>query len=210
MDKLECEQFLIQQGITRDLKQDYWNLNWDWKYSLEETMARQQLITKYGFAILHGPAIEAMRPYTPLLEIGAGSGYWSHELQKNSIDIIATDPGTGTYGFWRDNGLEAGRWKDLYTNIETIDCYEAIRKYPNRNLLTVWPDYDEPWAYEAIRMFTGKTVIYMGEGYGNATADDQFHEYLDAEFSNQVLVPMPHFWGNYDRNLVIASRPKLL
>jgi len=59
-------------------------------------------------------------------------------------------------------------------------------------------------------MFTGQTVIYMGEGYGNATADDQFHEYLDSEFSNQIFIPMPHFWGNYDRNLIIASRPKLL
>lgn len=212
MNTLECEAFLQSQGINRDLKQDYWEWSrgCDWRHTLHETEVRWKFIQTYGFAILHQPAIEAIRPYAPLLEIGAGSGYWSYELQKHGIDIIATDSETGKYGFWGKDGNSTGRWKNFYTDIQTIDCRDAIRKYPNRNILTVWPDYDAPWAYHAIRMFTGKTVIYMGEGHGNCTADDNFHEYLDSEFSNQILVPMPHFWGNYDRDLVIASRPKQL
>src|SRR5580765_6867975 len=122
MDRLECEQFLIQQGINRDLTKDYfdnWKDNkWDWEDSSRETEARDRFIQKYGFAVLHEPAIEAMRLYAPLLEIGAGSGYWSHELQKHGIDIIATDPGTNKYGYWGRDGNKSGRWKHLYTDIQ--------------------------------------------------------------------------------------------
>lgn len=220
MTKLECEEYLVSLGITRNLKEDYFN--WfhrlskrevmDWKkdmdYTLTEIKARNLFIEKYGFAILCREAIEAIRPYAPILEIGSGTGYWTLELQEHGIDCVATDPKTGKYVMGTD--YKGKIWDTFYTYVDTLDCYEAIPKYPDRNLLIVWPDYDNPWAYHALRMFTGQTVIYMGEGYGNATADDQFHEYLDEVFTVQSFVRMPHFWGSYDRFMVIASRPKLL
>lgn len=210
MKKLECELWLESRGITRNLVADY-----DWRSerivgdiresaTMRESQARSDFIDKFGFAILHEPAIEAMRPYAPLLEIGAGSGYWSHELQRHGIDIVATDPKLWINSSWGNTH------KHDYTKIHKFKHDAAIRYFKNRNLLIVWPEYKESWAAEAISMFTGETVIYMGEGYGNATADDRFHELLDSEFSNQIYVPMPHFWGNYDSNLVIASRPKQL
>lgn len=175
---------------------------------LREFQAREKFINKYGFAILHRRAIEAMRPYAPLLEIGAGSGYWTYELRKYGVDCVATDTMESTYGFF--NGKDPRRWDHHYTTIEILNSVEAVRKYPNRTLLTVWPDYKESWAADALDIFTGQTVIYMGEGYGNATADDRFHELLDTRFGDQEDIPMHHFEYSYDRSLRICKKPKQL
>lgn len=176
-----------------------------------EFRLREEVILKYGFALLDRRAIEAMRPYAPLLEIGAGSGYWTYELRKYGVDCIATDPMWGRYGFF--HGKYQGkhrRWDHHYTNIETLEAVDALRRYPNRNLLIVWPDYHQSWAAEALETFTGQVVIYMGEGYGNATADDRFHELLDERFGDQWYIKMPHFEHSYDRQLLICKKPKQL
>lgn len=177
-----------------------------------EFMAREKFIQKYGFAILWSGAIEAIRPHAPLVEIGAGSGYWTYELQSHGIDCIATDTMEGSYGFFtRDNPDDPERrWNKQYVEIEKLNSVEAVRRYPNRNILTVWPDYDAPWAADALDIFTGQTVIYMGEGYGNATADDRFHIMLEQRFGNQESIPMPHFEYSYDRELLICQKPKQL
>jgi hypothetical protein len=177
-----------------------------------EYMIREKFIQKYGFAILWSGAIEAIRPYAPLLEIGAGSGYWTYELRNYGIDCIATDTMDGKYGFFsrEDPNDPDRRWKKQYVEIEKLNSVEAVRKYPNRNILTCWPDYDASWAADALDIFTGQTVIYMGEGYGNATADDRFHNLLDSRFGNQVEIPMPHFEYSYDRWLLICTKPKML
>jgi hypothetical protein len=222
----ECISFLITLGIDPSImflsSYERWKLkdriNWNDERSVgdrivalgNEFMHREQFIQRYGFAILWSWAIEAMRPYAPLLEIGAGSGYWTYELQKHGIDCIATDTMEGTYGFFDREHHEAGRWEKSYVEIEKLNSVEAVRKYPNRNLLTVWPDYKESWAADTLDIFTGQVVIYQGEGYGNATADDRFHELLDSRFGNQELIPMPHFEYSYDRALMICRKPKQL
>jgi hypothetical protein len=179
---------------------------------MEEYTARDKFIQRYGFAVLWSEAIEAMRPHAPLLEIGAGSGYWTYELQRHGIDCIATDTMEGEYGFFTREGedLSLRRWKKQYVEIEKLNSVEAVRKYPNRNLLSVWPDYNKSWAADALDIFTGQVVIYMGEGYGNATADDRFHELLDLRFRDQDRIPMPHFEHSYDRELMICKQPKAL
>jgi hypothetical protein len=224
----ECIEFLKGEGLNiEDMFLSYWE-RWkarkqtipeglsqeeqfekDFQRSLIEFEVREKFIQKYGFAILSRAAIEAMRPYAPLLEIGSGSGYWAYELQKNGIGVIATDTMDGIYGFFPKESEER-RWQHRYTEIEQLSSVEAVRKYPRRNLLTVWPDYDHSWATDALNVFTGQVVIYMGEGYGNATADDRFHELLDQRFGNQEFIPMPHFEHSYDRQLRICKTPKQL
>jgi hypothetical protein len=221
----ECISFLIDQGADPSIMfLSSWErlkfkerVDWSDPKSAEahmesltgEFQIRESFINQYGFAILWSGAIEAMRPYAPLLEIGAGSGYWTYELQKHGVDCIATDTMNGMYGFFQaEPGLK--RWKNNYVEIEKLNSVEAVRKYPKRNILTVWPDYKDTWAADALDIFTGQTVIYMGEGHGNATADDRFHELLDARFGDQDRIPMPHFEYSYDRQLLICKQPKQL
>lgn len=225
-DELLCKKFLRERGVDADeLILDHWDrrrrsydedipllgsarLNSHLGDTMRETRAREDYIDQFGFAILSMGAVEAIRPYQPLVELGAGSGYWSYELQRFGIDVIATDPFDEM--FWSFRREKRERWQKLYTSIEKLNSVEAIRKYPKRVPLIVWPSYDESWAADALDIYTGETVIYFGEGEGNATADDRFHQLLDTNFADQHYVRMPHFWGCYDRWLIIAKKPKQL
>jgi hypothetical protein len=222
----ECIQFLRSEGANIDhlflSSVERWRvqekIDWDNPDSVTRYHAnilrnfeiREKFINKYGFAILSREAIEAMRPYAPLLELGAGSGYWTYELRKYGVDCIATDTMNEEFGHFKKRGVEPRRWDRHYGAIEKLNSVEAVRKYPNRNLLIVWPSLNEPWAADALDIFTGKVVIYMGEGHGNACADDRFHELLDERFADQEEVRMPHFEHSYDRQLLICKQPQQL
>lgn len=222
-DELLCEKFLRENGINaHELILDHWDRRRRYRdydfgdiYSMsgigddmKETSVRESYIDQFGFSLLSMKAVEAMRPYQPIVELGAGSGYWSYELKRFGIDVIATDPFDEQ--FWSFRKKERERWQKLYTDIEKLNSVEAVRKYPNRVPLIVWPSYKESWAADALDIYTGSVVIYFGEGEGCATADDRFHQLLDTNFADQIHVRMPHFWSCYDRWLVIARKPKQL
>jgi hypothetical protein len=171
---------------------------WDGRFGaagiLDELTVRDQFVATFGFAILTRETIETLRQFEPILEVGSGSGYWSYELQQAGIDCIATDSHTGNYNVSNERHWP---WKKKYTEVERLTATQAVRKYPGRTLLMVWPDYEVTWAYRALRAYTGKTVIYVGEGDGGCTADDKFHQYLDCEFEERA-VSIPKFWGIRD------------
>lgn len=215
MNDPECIYYITTQGFdVKDLYDNWYDVSrikkaYRVEDSLREFRLREKFIQRYGFAILTREAIEVIHPYAPLLELGAGSGYWTYELQNYGVDVIATDSHSETFGWFQSGKTVQGRWSKTYVEIEKLEAVDAVRKYPNRNLLVVWPSYGESWAADALGTFTGQVVVYMGE-WGSACADDRFFDLLDQRFSDQVYVRMPHFWGLYDRYLKICKQPKKL
>ncbi len=56
----------------------YWNVRYD-------------LIKKYAFAVPTIDTIKIIQELSPIIEIGAGNGYWAYILNQVKVDIIATD-----------------------------------------------------------------------------------------------------------------------
>ena len=52
---------------------------------------RKKLIWAYSWAIPSNEVILKIAQHSPLLEVGAGTGYWSWLLRQARADIIATD-----------------------------------------------------------------------------------------------------------------------
>lgn len=179
---IEAQKFLQEHGFYDDGPEVF-----DYRGEL-----RRKFIDKFGFTIPTPEAIEALRPYAPLLEVGAGSGYWSYELRKAGIDVVATDPGTGNYS---PDGDRQGHWSDHWTDVEVLTAEAAIAKYPERNLLTIWPDIVAPWSGDMLAKFTGKFVCYLGEGNGGFTGTDKFHEILNGQYRDVLTVDVPQFHG---------------
>jgi len=179
---------------------------------------REKYIAKFGFAILDGRTIETLRPYGPFIEVGAGSGYWSYELRLAGVDSLPTDPGKKLYSVFHEKAHytdsaegrwaigRLGRWKP-FMPIEDLDGVAAVKKYPERTLLVVWPDYQDPWAAETLAEFAGSTVAYVGEGEGGCTGDDRFHYLLDQQFSIAETCSIPNFFAIHDA-LTIYRRGK--
>ena len=155
---------------------------------------RQQYIEKFGYAIINSASIEFIRPYQPLVEVGAGSGYWAFELSEKGVDVVATDPHL-SHPFWDH---PAQKW----VGVEQLDALQAIEKYPNRNLLICWPNVDEEWATEALQSFQGEFVIYVGEGPGGSTGSDRMFQLLADWYEEVNRLKIPTFCGGEDRLVV--------
>lgn len=163
-------------------------------------MASRDLgINRYGFAILTEDTIERLRVYAPILEIGAGLGYWAYEFQKLGVDYVATEPSPLSFGTYFKKST-------LWIEMERLEACAAILKYPERALLICWPSYQGDWATAALRAYTGPTVIYVGEGYKGCTGDNEFHELLYKSWEEIEEIEIPQWFGLHDR-IWVYSRP---
>lgn len=196
----EAEKFLVEHGF------DPANMG-DFDFSmrtLDSFKLRDAYLSKFGFAVLTRGAVKALQPYGPMVEVGAGSGYWAHELKQAGVDIVATEPFPGQRGRYR-----VTPWT-LYTDMEKLTALEAVKKYSMRTLLTVWPDYDNPWVPEMLKAYAGPCVIYVGESPGGCTGNDEFHDYLERAFKKVKGISIPKFPGIHDWITIWKRRDKIL
>ena len=157
---------------------------------------RDQHIQTFGFAIINRSAVEFLKEYNPILEVGAGLGYWAKEMQESGVDTVATDPSPET------------RWpgQNTWTTMERLDAEEAVRKYPDRTLLMCWPDRTGDWPERAITAFTGKNIITIGEGLNGCTGTYEMHRILERDFDVTDRLQIPTFSEVSDRIEVWTTR----
>lgn len=60
-------------------------------YWFRGTDQRAELVRRYAWAVPDAAAIAALAARSPLVEIGAGTGYWARLLAAAGADIIAYD-----------------------------------------------------------------------------------------------------------------------
>lgn len=98
------------------------------------------------------------------------------------------------------SGVIKINYEQPYTPIIQGD-ESTINAYKNRNLLLIWPPYQQPMAFNCAKLLSvGKILCYVGEGYGGCTADDAFHEYLESNFEEiNHNLKIDQFYGIHDR-----------
>lgn len=151
-----------------------------WREALPDQVdrtLRDHLIREYSFAVPNEASLSVIadRSSSGVVEIGAGTGYWSRLLRERGVDVIASDiaPAPST-----DNRWFAGR--SPWHHISAID-HRLAAQYPVRSLLLLWPTLNETWPSECLELFAdagGTTVLYVGEPPGGRTGDDRFHALL--------------------------------
>jgi hypothetical protein len=167
---------------------------------MSDYLARDQAAQDMSFGILTDQAIEWLRPYSPILEVGSGSGYWAFELQQAGLEVVATDP------FPVDKGsTNAYRFNRSWTPVKQLGAVQAVRAYPNHTLLMVWPCYDRDWAYQALLAYSGPTLLYCGEGCGGCCADDKFWDEIGMGWDGAQTHTIPQ-WAHIHDRLTIYRR----
>jgi hypothetical protein len=168
-------------------------------------LLRREATIKYAWAIPDDAALDMIGRYGPVVEVGAGTGYWAGLLAERGIDVVALDlwPAGHPQNFWHST-------PGVYYPVEEAPV-EAAARHPNRTLLLCWPPYapsqdvrmsppedPENWVRKDFDRFTqwsrpneepdmalmallayeaagGQRVVYIGEGAGGATAGPMFH-----------------------------------
>jgi hypothetical protein len=167
---------------------------------LGSIMRREIGIKRYGFAILTKGAISLLRPHAPYVEVGAGNGYWAYEMKKRDVEVVATDP--------KDVGKNIYKFEKIWTPVEKLTALQALKKYPKHTMLMVWPCYNKPWAYKALKAYKGDLFVFCGEGFGGCTADDDFHDLLSKEWEKRISIWLPQWLGIHDYLDVYTRRKK--
>ena len=167
-------------------------------FSMGVFSARSKFIDEIGFAIPCAEAIRAIVAASPLVEIGAGSGFWSALVHKAGGDIIATDAVSG-----RNYGQSVGH----FHQVSDGEGARIVGSYSERNVLMIWPCYRKPWgATVAKAMAEGRLLFLVSEGQGGAVGDDDLFETLDARFDLVDEIEIPQWPGIHDRLTVHRKR----
>jgi hypothetical protein len=111
------------------------------------TDLRTLLAEKYSWGIPNNQALNEIGKYSPLVEVGAGLGYWARLLQDRGIRIRPTDINIP---------LCTERWTKVYSS-------SAAQTLQNetRSLFLCW--IPEKIAQQAAEVYQGKYILWVGE-----------------------------------------------
>jgi hypothetical protein len=157
---------------------------------------RSASVKNFSWAVPNEEAIRRIASFSPIIEIGAGSGYWSRMLNQAGAKITAFDRcGQKTkhnpFVYKIHGKVKRGSWKKL-----------GKRQFANHALMLCWPPYNDPMAYNCLKAFKGSTLIMVGESYGGCTGDSSFWELLEKDFEQIDSVDIPTWSGIHDYVMV--------
>ena len=180
----------------------YWGLPWGLAQLLDLSERRRELVDLFAWAIPSDAALEALARYAPLVECGAGTGYWLALLQARGVDAIGYDLAPlGAVGA----NLFHLRAKGSWAEVRQGSAVGAARKHAERALVLCWPPYDDDDAsYAALRAYRGDTVVHIGER-GGASGSLRFHRELELDWTPVDEVVLSH-WPRLDDRQVVYRR----
>jgi hypothetical protein len=167
--------------------------------------ARRVLVDYYGWAIPSPEALETIAQFSPLIEIGAGRGYWTWLLRVCGADVLAFD-----------------NWARPYSDRVWTEVLQGtprqIPKHPNRTLLMIWPElgystrrYSEDGEctyvnrdvsnvmWKSITKYRGDTILLVAEGWGGCCGTEAAWELLEQRGFKYVRgVSIPQWDGIHD------------
>lgn len=164
-----------------------------WERHMEDTynthMARRYLTAWIAFSVPTDEAIRAVAALSPIIEIGAGTGYWAWMLEHVGADVLAFD-----YKLTDNDYTEEGVfWTEVRHGDET-----EPGNHPERALLLCWPPYDSDMGINCLHAYEGHTLAYVGEHYGGCCANDAFFAELDHHWEQVEEYGLPQWYGMHD------------
>eukprot|EP00933_Yihiella_yeosuensis_P036281 TRINITY_DN30012_c0_g1_i1.p1 TRINITY_DN30012_c0_g1~~TRINITY_DN30012_c0_g1_i1.p1 ORF type:complete len:746 (+),score=145.37 TRINITY_DN30012_c0_g1_i1:130-2367(+) len=184
------------------------------------------LRNKHACSIPNSKALSILAASAPLLEVGAGSGYWARLLQSRGVDILAFDTATFEPAYNGKTDIPSG--KELIEDGEgrrnTVKPGgpEVVVQHPERTLVLMWADIEGFGTYglQCLEGYQGDSLILVGEWktstYGAYTTgmsehgrsfSKEFQESVEERFELVESVSLPNWPLALDR-LALFKRKK--
>ena len=166
----------------------------------------------YAFATPSEKAITKLRSLGPIVEIGAGTGYWAHVIQRAhapeagrndaAMEVLAYDKNPPTNALKSSPNEYHGRCRAWTTVLK--GGAEVLHNHHSSTLLLCYPPPDSSMALDALRTYKGSTVAYVGEWQGD-TGTRSFEVLLSRAFFVSEVVQLPN-WGDTCYSLMVWRR----
>jgi hypothetical protein len=178
---------------------------------LDLAARRRELAALFAWAIPDAGALALLARYAPLLEGGAGTGYWAALLQAADVDMVASDrtpPGSDP----NRARAAANEYHDTrhrpWTQMLAASAIDAVRTGAGRTLFLCWPPHDDDAAsYGALRAYRGDVLVYVGGGPDGPTGTVRFHRELALNWRPAEQALLPTWPGLRDRLVVYRRNP---
>lgn len=180
----------------------------------------------YSWAVPTSEALETIRSWSPdgVVEMGAGTGYWSWMLENQGIKVVPFDRNpthlhriNPQHHLVRETRLwDSKKAKNVPSFLPVhIGGPDVLSSFPGHSLLLCWPTAEEEvgvedsvrfLARDCLEHYTGNTVIYVGEhGDPASTAGKQFLQKLHEEWECRATIGIPQWPGAKD-SLTVWTR----
>lgn len=162
-------------------------------------MVRAAFHRRWGYSIPGAEAVAALLALGPMVEVGAGTGYWSALLHAAGADIVATDPTSqGDVGY----GFQAG----AHHRVEDTDAITAAARWPERAIFCSWPTRDDDWAADmAAGLAPGRKMALIVEPANGRTATPRLYDILRTDYRPLRMIALPQF-PTYRDALLLVER----
>jgi len=161
---------------------------------------RDTLVRKYAWGIPNDAAINALKDIAPIVEIGAGVGYWAWLLRCQGVDVIAYDKHPTSQSQKNTFHKENPEWTEVCKG-----GADQAAKHASRSLFLCWPPLGEFLASEALDLYEGNHIAYVGSP--SFTGNHAFHRKLFEDFDERKVVEIPT-WPGLDDKLTIYQRKR--
>lgn len=180
---------------------------------------REMLTHLYAYAVPNAAALELLGRFSPVIEMGAGTGYWAHMMRERGVDIVAYDVAPPSPDHKAKN--EYHGQLPCWTSVG-MGGPELLSHHPGRTLFLCYPpphhtihpakgaSSDAPAAatmdmsLRCLQVYTGKYVVHVGEWDGT-TGSTAFQDALMGSFVVVERVGLPN-WGNTAYDLTVWRR----
>ena len=157
-------------------------LTFDHVHESRTQYARRRVVDFFAWAIPDERALDLVGS-GPVVEIGAGGGYWAAMLRARGVDVAAFDLTP-----------ERNHWvKRSWTHVARGGAPRA-GMYGDRTLLLCWPPYKSLMARSALTAHAvagGRRVVYVGEMEGGCCASDSFFARLERDYDQVAEHSIP-------------------
>jgi hypothetical protein len=128
------------------------------------------LAQRYAYVLATDTALAVLAGLGPLVELGAGTGYWAHRLRSVGADIVAFDQAPV-------DGERTNRYHSRtrpWTHVEQGD-QTVLSGYADRALFLCWPPLFSSLG-DCLMHYCGDTVACIGDGGYRTVRLDHLHE----------------------------------
>ena len=172
---------LVAKSLVAPPRTEYWR-RYERAFQPNWFQERERCVREYAWAIPCREAVDAVAELSPLVEVGAGTGYWKMLLEQVGAVVDAFD-----------KAPPVKQWSEVRKGDPRV-----LRSYPHATLFLCWPLYDKPMASRCLKFYKGGCVAYIGEQNGGCCGDDKFHELLERDFEVVREVEIPQWYGIHD------------
>ena len=167
----------------------------NWPKHLDE---RPALVQRFSWALPSDEALDAIARYAPVVEMGAGGGYWAHLMRERGIDVLAYDRERP-----HDDNYFA---RHLWTRIDR-GTPGVLAGHTDRSLFLCWPPSKSPMATNCLKAWGGSHLIHVGE-WRLTTGSPGFHDRVEDGFELVEKVSIPQWEGMHDTLTVWRRRDR--